>query len=408
MATIRIPIISDFDSKGVEKATKQFEQLKTTGERAQFGLQKAAIPAGIALVALGAAAMSATSAAIQDAAAQDHLAGVLQRQTGATTAQIAETEAFISSLSLATATADDELRPALASLVTATGDLGRSQALLRTAQDLAASSGTDLATAVDAVSKAVNGQMKGLAMLDPSLKGVIASGASFDKIMRQVAETTGGAAARAADTTAGRMKALQIRFGELQEEIGTKLLPVAEKLVGVLSNIVDVMSANVGSVFGLATAFAAIAAAILFANVVIKLHAAALVIMKVAAVIATAVNFALATSITAVQVATGIGIAVVAAGTIALAAYVVAQKKLRAELDATTAAAGNANTAIAGVTTSTFIFTQAQAKLTGANAAEGRARLAGAAAMDTYFTGMQKQLQVQRRQLRPSLSSANK
>ena len=42
---IRIPIISDFDSRGVEKAVKQFEQLKTTGERAQFGLEKAALPA---------------------------------------------------------------------------------------------------------------------------------------------------------------------------------------------------------------------------------------------------------------------------------------------------------------------------------------------------------------------------
>jgi len=79
---IRIPIISDFDSKGLDKAVKQFEQLKTSGEKAQFALEKAALPAGLALAALGASAVVATKAAIDDAAAQEQLAGVLERQTG--------------------------------------------------------------------------------------------------------------------------------------------------------------------------------------------------------------------------------------------------------------------------------------------------------------------------------------
>ena len=100
---IRIPIISDFDSKGLEKAVKQFEQLETKGEKAQFALEKAAAPAGVALLALGGAAAFATKAAIEDAAAQEQLAGVLERQTGATAEQIAENEKFIDSLSRATA-----------------------------------------------------------------------------------------------------------------------------------------------------------------------------------------------------------------------------------------------------------------------------------------------------------------
>ena len=326
---IRIPIISDFDSKGVEKAVKQFEQLKTTGERAQFGLEKAALPAAAAVAALGAAAVFSAKAAIQDAAAQDQLAGVLQRSTGATKEQVAATEQFISGLSRATATADDELRPALAGLAQATGDLGTAQRLLKVSQDLAASSGVDLATASDAVSKAYNGQMKGLATLDPSLRNVIASGATFEQVMARVAETTGGAAAAAANTTAGRMKALQIRFSELQEEIGTKLLPVAEKLVGFLTNTLDVVANNVGPVLALATAIGLVATAVIAANIVIKLQAAALVLMKVAAVIATAVNYALATSITAVQLATGVGIIVVAAATAALITYQIQLNKVK-------------------------------------------------------------------------------
>ena len=393
MAAIRIPIISDFDSKGIEKAVKQFEQLETTGQRTQFAIQKAALPAAAALAGLGAVAVSATKAAIDDAAAQAQLAGVLERQTGATQAQIAENEKFISSLSLATATADDQLRPALASLVTATGDLTQAQSLLRTSQDLAAATNTDLQTAVDAVSKAYNGQMKGLATLDPSLRGAIASGASFEQVMRQVAETTGGAAARAADTTAGRMKGLQIRFGELQEEIGTKLLPVAEKLVSFLTNIIDVMSNNVGAVIFFGTAIGLLATAIIGANIAMKAHAAYLIAMKVAAAIATAVNFALATSITAVQVATGVGIAVVVAATAALVYYKNEQNKLQKELDASIDKAKDFNTAIDGTTQKTLIVTGALRRFMSATSAEGRARLESTGALDKYNESVKKMLE---------------
>jgi hypothetical protein len=328
---IRIPIISDFDSKGIEKAVKQFEQLKTTGEKAQFGLEKAAGPAGVALVGLAAAAGFATNAAIQDAAAQDQLAGVLQRQTGATKAQVAETEAFISSLSRATAMADDELRPALAQLVNATGNLQTSQTLLRRAQDLAVATNSDLATAVDAVAKGYNGQTKGLAKLDPSLRDAIASGASFDQIMQQVAQTTGGAAAEAANTTAGRFKTLSIQFGELQETIGAKLLPVAEKLVGVLINVVDILAKNAGVVVALAATLGTLAGIIYATKVAYAAYNAIALITK-------GINFALATSFTAVQIATGIGIITVAAGAAALATYVVQMKRLNNELPQATAA----------------------------------------------------------------------
>jgi hypothetical protein len=328
---IRIPIISDFDSKGLDKAVRQFEQLKTTGEKAQFGLEKAAGPAGVALVGLAAAAGFATNAAIQDAAAQDQLAGVLQRQTGATKAQVAETEAFISSLSRATAMADDELRPALAQLVNATGNLQTSQTLLRRAQDLAVATNSDLATAVDAVAKGYNGQTKGLAKLDPSLRDAIASGASFDQIMQQVAQTTGGAAAEAANTTAGRFKTLSIQFGELQETIGAKLLPVAEKLVGVLINVVDILAKNAGVVVALAATLGTLAGIIYATKVAYAAYNAIALITK-------GINFALATSFTAVQIATGIGIITVAAGAAALATYVVQMKRLNNELPQATAA----------------------------------------------------------------------
>ena len=60
---INIPIISEFDGKGVSKAIKQFKQLETTGEKAQFAIKKAAVPAAAALAPNAANPIIATLAA---------------------------------------------------------------------------------------------------------------------------------------------------------------------------------------------------------------------------------------------------------------------------------------------------------------------------------------------------------
>lgn len=374
---IRIPIISDFDSKGLEKAVKQFEQLETKGEKAQFALEKAAAPAGVALLALGGAAIFATKAAIEDAAAQEQLAGVLERQTGATAEQIAQNEKFIDSLSKATATADDQLRPALADLVTATGNLSDAQNLLRAAGDLAAATNTDIATAASALSKAYNGNLTALQKLDPSLRDNIKAGSSFNEVMATLAKTTGGAAAEAANTTAGRYKALQIRFGELQEEIGAKLLPVAEKLATFLTNLVDIVSANATVFVALGTAIAAIAGFIYAVNIAYAAY-------KAVALVTKAINFALATSFTAVQVATGIGIAVVAAGAAALAAYVVQQKLLQKELDNSVDAAQDFNAEMSKASYLSNVNQGALARLGNEQIRENKARLASKDALEEW------------------------
>ena len=46
---ISIPVISDFDSKGTDRAIREFEKLETAGQKAQFAIGKAAAPAAAAL-----------------------------------------------------------------------------------------------------------------------------------------------------------------------------------------------------------------------------------------------------------------------------------------------------------------------------------------------------------------------
>ena len=47
-----LPIITEFDGTGINKAVKQFKQLEKTSEKAQFAIKKAAIPAAAALTAV--------------------------------------------------------------------------------------------------------------------------------------------------------------------------------------------------------------------------------------------------------------------------------------------------------------------------------------------------------------------
>ena len=46
---ITIPILTDFDGRGIDRGIKQFQQLEGTGAKAGFAIKKAALPAGIAV-----------------------------------------------------------------------------------------------------------------------------------------------------------------------------------------------------------------------------------------------------------------------------------------------------------------------------------------------------------------------
>ena len=312
--SVLIPIISEFDSKGIDKAFKEFQQLEGAGAKAGFALKKAVLPATAAIAGLAAGLGVATKAAMEDAAAQDQLAGVLRRSGAATDEQIAATEKFIAAQSRLTATTDDDLRPALSSLVVAVGEVNYAQDLLVRSQDIAAATGADLATVTDAMAKAANGNMKALGNLDPSVRNAIKGGAEFDEIM-QMLEIHTGAAAQAANTTAGKMKGLQIGMEEAKESIGAALLPVVEQLIGLLMPLADFAQENSQLFLIFAGVVGGLSVAVIAVNAAMKVYNATLIIAKAAQ---AAFNFVMA--------ANPIGIVVVALAALALA-FVVAYKK---------------------------------------------------------------------------------
>jgi hypothetical protein len=296
---LSIPIISEFQGGGVDKAIKQFQQLDGVGAKTGFALKKAFLPATAALGALTAGIGLATKAAMEDEAAQLELARQLRVTTQATDAQIKAVEQSISAFSKQTAMADDQLRPALANLVRATGSLELSQKAMAVTADLATAKNIDMESASVAVSKALNGQVAALIKLDPSLKGVITSTSTADEIMQALNSSVGGAAETFANSAEGGLKNFGIQMDELKESIGAAFIPVMEKLLPYVLDFTTFLQDNTKALLIVIGAIAAMTAAIVTANVAMKAYNALQIVI-------TAANAVLAGSFTTVSLSAGV------------------------------------------------------------------------------------------------------
>jgi hypothetical protein len=287
--TIAIPIVTSFDNKGISSAVKEFKNLETNGEKAQFAIKKAAVPAAAALAGLTAALGSAVKGAIEDAAAQDKLAEQIKRTTGATDAQITANEDWISVQGRLLGVTDDELRPALGGLVRATGSITKAQELASAAMDISAAKGLSLETTTKALEKAYGGNMTALAKLSPELRDMIKGGATLDEVMQAMSKTFGGAASSAAETTQGKFERMKIALDETKESIGASLMPVVEAIVPILQKFSDWAAKHPEVFTVLAVALAAVAASIVAINIAMSINPITAIAIGIGAVAAAAV-----------------------------------------------------------------------------------------------------------------------
>jgi hypothetical protein len=312
---VSIPIVTEFDGKGLKKAIAEFNQLEGAGAKSAFALKKAMLPAVAVLGGLATGLGLATKAAVEDQKAQDLLAQQLRTSAMATDDVIAENEKFISSMSMAKAVTDDELRPAMANLVRSTGSVEVAQSLMNTALDIAAATGKDLETVTMALGKAANGQTAALTKLDPSLKGVIDSESTLGDITDALSVSFGGAADVAAKSYEGRMKSMKIAMDETKESIGAALLPALQKLLEILQPVAKWAQENTRLFLIITGVVGGFAAAIIVANTAIKLFAIA---TQVASAAQAVFNF--------VMSANPIGIVIIAVAAF-VAALVILEKK---------------------------------------------------------------------------------
>lgn len=231
-----IPLVTEFDSKGIRLAEKRFADFQKQAGQVGQSIKAAFMPAAAAVAGLGVAAFGAAKAAIDDQKSQAVLAAQLQATTKATQAQVQATEDYITALALATGVADDELRPALGRIARSTRDLDKAQKLLTLSVDVARGSGKSLAQVTEAIARAYGGNVKALARLDPSLRKLIDKTTTADEAVAMLAKNFEGNASRYADTFAGRIERLQVAVGEAVESFGYALLPILERFVNFITS----------------------------------------------------------------------------------------------------------------------------------------------------------------------------
>jgi hypothetical protein len=228
-------IITQYSDKGSKAAARDINKLgknfdKFAGKVAKSFAIAAAASAAFA-VKIG---VDSVKAAIADEKSQALLANSLRNTTGATDAAIAATEAFIDQTQRAFGVVDDDLRPALAGLVSVTGSLTAGQQLLGLAMDISAGGSVDLGTATNAVTKALQGNFKALKNLKVPITEVMTKSKDLKGVLDLTAKTFAGAAAARANTFEFRMIRLNIALGEAKETLGKALMPTLEELFRIL------------------------------------------------------------------------------------------------------------------------------------------------------------------------------
>jgi hypothetical protein len=285
---INIPIISEFDGKGIKKAIAQFKQLETTSEKAQFAIKKAAVPAAAALGGLALAIGDATKAAMEDQQEQAKLALTLQNVTGASAKQTKAIEDQISAMSRASGIADTDYRKSLEALVRGTKDVNIAMKDMNLVMDIAMALQTDSATVADALAKAYQGNYKGLKALSPEMASMIKEGASLNEIMDVLGGTFGGTVANNAETAAGKMAIFQNSIAETKESIGAAFLPVLEAVLPKMNAFAAWAQDNPQVFTRIALAIGSIAAATVALNVAMKTNP---LVLAAAAVVGMAIGF---------------------------------------------------------------------------------------------------------------------
>jgi hypothetical protein len=236
---LTLKLLADVDNftKNLNKADND---VSTFGSKvSDFGKK-----AGLAFAAAGAAAVAyagklaidGVKSAIADAAAQEKLALTLKNVTGATDAQIAATEDYITKTSLAFGVTDDDLRPSLERLSRATGDLQKAQELQTVAIDVAAGSGKSLEAVTNAMAKAAEGNTASLAKLGIGLSAAQLKTMSMDEITAKLADTFENQASTKADTFQGKLDRLTIAFDEGKETVGAYILDAITPMVTTIVN----------------------------------------------------------------------------------------------------------------------------------------------------------------------------
>ena len=233
---------------GVKSATTDVDSF--SDRVSDFG-KKAALAFAAAGAAIGAFAVASVKAAAEDEAGQKKLEETIRNTTNATADQIAGIDKYVTAQSIATATTDDIIRPALSRLLRSTGDLTKAQELLTLSQEIAAATGKPLEAVTNAVAKSFDGSNTALTKLGVGIDAATLKTLTFDQTQQLLNKTFDGFIENQSETAAFKFKQLTIAIDETKEQVGAALLPAVTALTEyILSDVVPVVQSFVDGLTG--------------------------------------------------------------------------------------------------------------------------------------------------------------
>lgn len=212
-----ITIGSKLDSTGFKKAS---EQITKVG--------KAAAVMGAVVTAVG--LKVAYTAGVQERA--ELTLAQAMKQAGTYTKEAFEhNKKYASSLQLLTEYGDEAIL-GVQKFLTNFGVAGPLlDDLTKSVLDLASAKGMDLKAAADLVSKSVGSSTNALSRYGIEVTGAVGSTERMQIAVDNISKLFGGAAAANAATYLGRVKSLSNVWGDFQEKIGFKVIPIIEDLI---------------------------------------------------------------------------------------------------------------------------------------------------------------------------------
>lgn len=345
---INIPIITSFNGKGAEAAIKEFQNLTKASDKAAFAINKMAVPAALAFGAIVTGGYKAAQAA-SDFNETVNKSSVIFGGASTAIKKFADTAASSLGLSKQAALDAAATMGIFGKSAGLTGDAlsNFSIDMVKLSGDLASFNNANPADVALALGAALRGEAEpirkfGVLLNDAAIKAQAMKMGLYDGtgaltaqakvlatqalILQQTSDAQGDFS-RTSKGAANQQRILKAQVDNAKIAIGQAFLPILEAVLPVLVNFATAIGNNTGEFVAFVSVIGTFAGAIVLAK-------AAMMLWKAASIITTGINYALATSFTAVQVATGIGIIAVVAGVAAFTAYTIKMNAARKAADA--------------------------------------------------------------------------
>ena len=291
---INVPIVSEFNNRGLKKAMSEFKRLETTGQKTAFALKKAFVPATAALGGLAVAGAKMVAAGEQAATANARIEQIATSMGlfGAETEKVTGRLVDLANEQARLTGVDQNLIKESQALLLTFKDIASSADEVGGAFDRATQLTLDMASAgfgsvtdnAKQLGKALNDPIAGLTALRRSgiqfteaqqdqIRTLVESGQTLEAqnmILQEIENQVGGTA----EATANSTDKMKVAFSQASESIGMALLPAVEALLPLVIGLADWASQNTEILIGLAAVIGGLSAAIVVANFAMKAWAA--------------------------------------------------------------------------------------------------------------------------------------